>query len=64
MFIKIGDIYINQDHIESIEVDDSSIDFFSANLDEDKQPMYSFTGGEYDAVLNWLKYKAGVSKVC
>ncbi len=63
MFLKIGDLYINQDHIESIEVTGNTIEFFGAGHPEGEQPMYSFGEPEYQAILNWLKYRAEVSVV-
>jgi len=63
MLIKIGDLYINQDHITDIWVGLECISVFTDVVCEKHQVSYDFYGERRQALLDWLEYKAEVSVV-
>ena len=64
MFIQIGDLYINQDRIESIIVRSEIIEIYLDTWHEGQPVGYTFDGDARQAILDWLEYTAEVSKVC
>ena len=64
MFIQIGDLYINQDHITAIKVEPKQVLIWGDRGQKHGLPDWRFRGEERQDIINWLEYTAEVSKVC
>lgn len=62
MFLHIGDIAININHIEYIQFEHESNQVFvyTIVIDDNEQTSFDFSGSEYNAFMNWWEHKAEV----
>jgi len=63
VFLKIGDFYINQDHVESIVVDLDVVSIYTDSVERLNEPAWVFRGEKCQAIRDWLEYRAEVSVI-
>lgn len=63
MFLKIDDLYINQDHVESIVVGINVVSIYTDSVENLNEPAWVFRGEKCQAIRDWLVYRAEVSVI-